>query len=120
VETVDRTYVLQHRKRPVYDLGLWLFQRVVWKRSMEDDAANNVGGWGKGTMRVPGWVVWRFRIHSRECQKRREERNGEQEESDGGGGFVGGLFGSGGGSSISKTRRNSSLIYRRLPTTMNS
>ena len=29
---MDRTYVPQHRKRPVYDLGLWLFRRVVWER----------------------------------------------------------------------------------------
>jgi cullin 3 len=34
---MDRTYVPQQRKRPVYDLGLWLFRRVVWERSMEDD-----------------------------------------------------------------------------------
>ena len=34
---MDRTYVPQSRKRPVYDLGLWLFRRVVWERSMEDD-----------------------------------------------------------------------------------
>ncbi|KAL9183407.1 hypothetical protein ACHAXT_005194 [Thalassiosira profunda] len=32
------TYVPQHRKRPVYDLGLWLFRRVVWERSMDDDS----------------------------------------------------------------------------------
>lgn len=37
---MDRTYVPQHRKRPVYDLGLWLFRRVVWERSMEDDGAD--------------------------------------------------------------------------------
>ncbi|KAL9183411.1 hypothetical protein ACHAXT_005198 [Thalassiosira profunda] len=35
---MDRTYVPQHRKRPVYDLGLWLFRRVVWERSMDDDS----------------------------------------------------------------------------------
>ena len=29
---MDRTYVPQHRRRPVYDLGLWLFRRVVWER----------------------------------------------------------------------------------------
>jgi len=34
---MDRTYVPQQRKRPVYDLGLWLFRRVVWERSMGDD-----------------------------------------------------------------------------------
>ena len=33
---MDRTYVPQHRKRPVYDLGLWLFRKVVWERSMND------------------------------------------------------------------------------------
>eukprot|EP00579_Thalassiosira_antarctica_P000497 CAMPEP_0201867100 /NCGR_PEP_ID=MMETSP0902-20130614/1465_1 /ASSEMBLY_ACC=CAM_ASM_000551 /TAXON_ID=420261 /ORGANISM="Thalassiosira antarctica, Strain CCMP982" /LENGTH=957 /DNA_ID=CAMNT_0048392215 /DNA_START=440 /DNA_END=3313 /DNA_ORIENTATION=+ len=54
---MDRTYVPQHRKRPVYDLGLWLFRRVVWERSMEDDAADNVGGWGErdeGSARLGG------------------------------------------------------------------
>eukprot|EP00580_Thalassiosira_gravida_P017188 CAMPEP_0201657746 /NCGR_PEP_ID=MMETSP0494-20130426/875_1 /ASSEMBLY_ACC=CAM_ASM_000839 /TAXON_ID=420259 /ORGANISM="Thalassiosira gravida, Strain GMp14c1" /LENGTH=993 /DNA_ID=CAMNT_0048134639 /DNA_START=149 /DNA_END=3130 /DNA_ORIENTATION=- len=51
---MDRTYVPQHRKRPVYDLGLWLFRRVVWERSMDDDGAAedneavNVGGLGWG------------------------------------------------------------------------
>ena len=38
---MDRTYVPQQRKRPVYDLGLWLFRRVVWERSMEDDVDDN-------------------------------------------------------------------------------
>ncbi len=38
---MDRTYVPQQRKRPVYDLGLWLFRRVVWERSMEDDIDDN-------------------------------------------------------------------------------
>ena len=38
---MDRTYVPQHRKRPVYDLGLWLFRRVVWERSMDDDGRND-------------------------------------------------------------------------------
>ncbi|KAL7554184.1 hypothetical protein ACHAWF_017590, partial [Thalassiosira exigua] len=33
---MDRTYVPQHRRRPVYDLGLWLFRRVVWERSVDD------------------------------------------------------------------------------------
>ena len=87
---------------------------------MEDDAANNVGGWRKRTRRVPGWVVWQFRVRSREHQKQWEEQNREQEESDGVGGFFGGLLGGTGGSSSSKARRSSSLIYRRLPTTMNS
>ncbi|KAL7490988.1 hypothetical protein ACHAWT_000605 [Skeletonema menzelii] len=43
---MDRTYVPQQRKRPVYDLGLWLFRRVVWERSMADgeDATENSGG----------------------------------------------------------------------------
>jgi len=51
---MDRTYVPQHRKRPVYDLGLWLFRRVVWERTMDDDGANDekeavdVGGLGWG------------------------------------------------------------------------
>lgn len=40
---MDRTYVPQHRKRPVYDLGLWLFRRVVWERSMDDDGRNDDG-----------------------------------------------------------------------------
>ena len=34
---MDRTYVPQNRRRPVYDLGLWLFRRVVWERGMDDD-----------------------------------------------------------------------------------
>lgn len=33
---MDRTFVPQHRKRPVYDLGLWLFRKVVWERNLED------------------------------------------------------------------------------------
>jgi len=43
---MDRTYVPQQRKRPVYDLGLWLFRRVVWERSMADgeDPTENSGG----------------------------------------------------------------------------
>jgi len=41
---MDRTYVPQHRKRPVYDLGLWLFRRVVWERSMDDDAEDGMYG----------------------------------------------------------------------------
>ena len=69
METVDWTYVPQHRKKLVYNFGLWLFRREVWKRITEDDAADNFGGWGKEMRRVPGWVVWRFRVRSRECQK---------------------------------------------------
>mmetsp|Transcript_12715 Transcript_12715/g.18225 ORF Transcript_12715/g.18225 Transcript_12715/m.18225 type:complete len:996 (-) Transcript_12715:78-3065(-) len=43
---MDRTYVPQQRKRPVYDLGLWLFRRVVWERSMGDgeDHVDEGGG----------------------------------------------------------------------------
>lgn len=33
---MDRTYVPQNRKRPVYDLGLHLFRRVVWERDVDD------------------------------------------------------------------------------------
>ena len=33
---MDRTFVPQHRKRPVYDLGLWLFRKAVWERDMND------------------------------------------------------------------------------------
>eukprot|EP00569_Conticribra_weissflogii_P005587 CAMPEP_0171347236 /NCGR_PEP_ID=MMETSP0878-20121228/27306_1 /TAXON_ID=67004 /ORGANISM="Thalassiosira weissflogii, Strain CCMP1336" /LENGTH=1035 /DNA_ID=CAMNT_0011851199 /DNA_START=170 /DNA_END=3277 /DNA_ORIENTATION=- len=33
---MDRTYVPLHKRRPVYDLGLWLFRRVVWERRMDD------------------------------------------------------------------------------------
>lgn len=38
---MDRTYVPQNRRRPVYDLGLWLFRRVVWERDMEDYVDDN-------------------------------------------------------------------------------
>ena len=43
---MDRTYVQQNRKMTVYELGLFLFRRVVWERSMEDSkpAANPVDG----------------------------------------------------------------------------
>ena len=37
---MDRTFVPQNRRRPVYDLGLWLFRRVVWERDMEDYCDN--------------------------------------------------------------------------------
>lgn len=33
---MDRTYVPQNRKRPVYELGLELFRRVVWERPIAD------------------------------------------------------------------------------------
>ncbi|KAL7466447.1 hypothetical protein ACHAXS_006743 [Conticribra weissflogii] len=33
---MDRTYVPVHHRRPVFDLGLWLFRRVVWERRMDD------------------------------------------------------------------------------------
>ncbi|KAL3815950.1 hypothetical protein ACHAXA_003571 [Cyclostephanos tholiformis] len=47
---MDRTYVPQHRRRPVYDLGLWLFRRVVWERDLEDydDDDNDDNGGGDG------------------------------------------------------------------------
>jgi cullin 3 len=47
---MDRTYVPQHRRRPVYDLGLWLFRRVVWERDIEDydDDDDDDGGGGGG------------------------------------------------------------------------
>ena len=48
---MDRTYVPQQRKRPVYDLGLWLFRRVVWERSMEDQDDNDNNG--EGVVQVP-------------------------------------------------------------------
>jgi len=41
---MDRTYVPQHRKRPVYDLGLWLFRRVVWERLLIDTSTSSAGG----------------------------------------------------------------------------
>ena len=44
---MDRTYVPQHRRRPVYDLGLWLFRRVVWERDMEDCQDDDDDGWGE-------------------------------------------------------------------------
>ena len=43
---MDRTYVQQNRKMTVYELGLFLFRRVVWERAMEDckPAAKPAGG----------------------------------------------------------------------------
>jgi hypothetical protein len=45
---MDRTYIPQHRHRPVYNLGLWLFWRVVWERDkddcLKDNGNNNVDG----------------------------------------------------------------------------
>ena len=49
---MDRTYVPQHRKRPVYDLGLWLFRRVVWERLMIDSGSNNNDGEEEGDMKM--------------------------------------------------------------------
>merc|ERR1719293_522820 len=48
---MDRTYVPQNRKRPVYDLGLYLFRRVVWERSMDDVSDE---GRESNTMKGPG------------------------------------------------------------------
>ena len=48
---MDRTYVPQNRKRPVYDLGLHLFRRVVWERAvddLDDGAATGGNGGGNG------------------------------------------------------------------------
>jgi cullin 3 len=43
---MDRTYVPQNRRRPVYDLGLYLFRRVVWERRIDDDLEETEGGGG--------------------------------------------------------------------------
>ncbi|KAL7505493.1 hypothetical protein ACHAXN_003192 [Cyclotella atomus] len=44
---MDRTYVQQNRKMTVYELGLFLFRRVVWERSMEDSKPSAVDLDGK-------------------------------------------------------------------------
>jgi hypothetical protein len=54
---MDRTYVPQHRRRPVYNLGLWLFQRVVWERDIDgclNDNDNDKDGDNKDSTTVGG------------------------------------------------------------------
>jgi len=58
---MDRTYVPQNRKRPVYDLGLHLFRRVVWERAVDDldDGAAAAGGNGETLGGAAGRLILR-------------------------------------------------------------
>ncbi|KAL7460427.1 hypothetical protein ACHAXS_000878 [Conticribra weissflogii] len=41
---MDRTYIPVHKRRPVFDLGLWLFRWVVWEARMDGDQDDGHNG----------------------------------------------------------------------------